>query len=61
MDSLADLAQSIHFNSGSADYLSKVNKVSQLLNIYMHILTTGKHISEKNDPSVKIHHDFKEE
>ena len=44
LDSLADLAYSIQFEGNGPDYLSKVNKVAQLINLYMHILLTGKQI-----------------
>jgi hypothetical protein len=37
--------------------MSKVNKVSQLLNLYMHILTTGKQIAPKKTDSIVYNHD----
>lgn len=52
LDSLADLAKSIDFDGKSPDYMSKVNKVSQLLNLYMHILNTGKQIAPKKTDSI---------
>jgi len=57
LDSLADLAKSINFDGKSPDYMSKVNKVSQLLNLYMHILTTGKQIKTKKTDSIVYNHE----